>query len=124
MMRSFCSSVNFQSAQPEQMGMVFTCAKCDTRTARYFSKLSYTKGVVLIQCPHCKVRHLIADNMGWFKDSAENIETFLQEQGDKVKLVEDVTEISPADLEALKAAQTLQTKKFPSSAASASAASS
>lgn len=68
--------------------------------------------MVIVQCPHCKVRHLVADNLGWFKDNAENIETFLQEQGDKVKIVEDVAEISPTDLEALRDAQKLQTKKF------------
>ena len=41
------------------------CTVCDTRATKTFTKHSYEKGVVLIICPGCKNKHLIADNLGW-----------------------------------------------------------
>lgn len=67
-----------------QMMIAFTCKKCDTRLAHAFSKQSYTKGSVLIQCPGCKGRHLIADNLNIFRDENVNIEQLLQAQGQSV----------------------------------------
>ena len=76
-----------------KMGIVFTCTVCENRCAKTFSHISYTKGierasqgidlsgVVLIECPSCKNRHLIADNLGWFKDAPTNIEGLVTEQG-------------------------------------------
>ena len=54
--------------------MIFTCVKCETRSAKTFSKLSYTRGVVLVRCPGCENLHLVADNLGWFEDGRVNIE--------------------------------------------------
>jgi mitochondrial protein import protein ZIM17 len=51
------------------MAIVFTCTKCDTRSAKTFSRHSYEKGIVLIRCPGCKKLHLIADHLGWFGDN-------------------------------------------------------
>jgi mitochondrial protein import protein ZIM17 len=51
------------------MAIVFTCTKCDTRSAKTFSRHSYEKGIVLIRCPGCKKPHLIADHLGWFGDN-------------------------------------------------------
>lgn len=51
--------------------MTFTCTAdaCGHRSSHEFTKRSYTKGIVLVQCPSCKNRHLIADHLGWFKVS-------------------------------------------------------
>jgi len=87
----------------DQMGMVFTCNQCDTRAARYFSRLSYEKGVVLVTCPGCDARHLIADNLGWFGDENANIEDIMREHGEAVRHIDSFTmEVSPEDLERLK----------------------
>jgi len=64
--------------------MAFTCGKCGTKQARTFSKDSYDNGVVLVKCSGCDSLHLIADNLGWFKDSKTNIQDIMAEKGDKV----------------------------------------
>lgn len=64
--------------------MTFTCTAndCGHRSTHEFSRRSYQKGIVLVQCPSCKNRsiplilisyltdkynrHLIADHLGWF----------------------------------------------------------
>ncbi|KAG5459291.1 MAG: DNL zinc finger-domain-containing protein [Olpidium bornovanus] len=49
------------------------------------SKLAYTKGVVLIQCEGCSNRHLIADNLGWFRDKKVNVEDLVRENGEVIR---------------------------------------
>jgi protein import protein ZIM17 len=59
--------------------MTFTCTAgaekdpaqppCGHRSTHEFAKRSYQKGIVIVQCPECKARHLIADHLGWFKVS-------------------------------------------------------
>jgi hypothetical protein len=49
------------------------------------SKSAYTRGVVLIQCPGCKNRHLIADNLGWFSSDPQNVESIVEDQGGQVR---------------------------------------
>lgn len=67
-----------------QLVMVFTCTRCETRAAKSFSKEAYTHGVVLVQCPGCSARHLIADNLGWFSSEGKNIEDFAREKGHSI----------------------------------------
>lgn len=43
--------------------MTFTCKVCETRSTHRISKQGYHKGTVLIACPGCKNRHLIADHL-------------------------------------------------------------
>ena len=64
--------------------MAYTCAKCGTKQARTFSKDSYTKGVVLVRCGGCESLHLVADNLGWFRDGRTNIEDLMREKGETV----------------------------------------
>lgn len=63
----------------------FTCKKCQHRTHRTMSHHSYHHGIVLIECPGCQARHLIADNLGWFRDTpnaARRIEEMTMEVGE------------------------------------------
>lgn len=69
--------------QPQLM-LAFTCNKCETRSSHSFSKQSYTSGTVLIQCPGCKNRHLIADNLKIFRDKNVNLEEILRAKGELV----------------------------------------
>jgi len=73
------------------MIIMFTCKKCETRAVKRFSKGAYEHGVVIVQCPGCQNRHLIADNLGWFEDSRTNIETIMARQGDSVVRIDDST---------------------------------
>jgi hypothetical protein len=66
------------------MMTVFTCNVCQTRTAKRFTKHAYTKGVVLVQCPGCGNKHLLADHLGWFADGHNTIEDILRAKGEEV----------------------------------------
>lgn len=76
----------------------FTCKKCSHRTHRTMSHHAYTHGIVLIECSGCQSRHLIADNLGWFKDTpnaARRIEDMTVEVGEirrSLKLREEDSE--------------------------------
>ncbi|ORZ23375.1 DNL zinc finger-domain-containing protein [Absidia repens] len=70
-----------------QLLIGFTCKVCEVRSHHVMSKHAYTKGVVLIQCPDCKNRHLIADNLGWFKDTKTNVEDLVKEKGEAIRKV-------------------------------------
>lgn len=74
--------------QPQLM-IAFTCNKCETRSSHTFSKQAYTKGSVLIQCPGCKNRHLIADNLKIFRDNNVNLEDILKAKGESVATTTD-----------------------------------
>jgi len=63
---------------------MFTCSVCNNRQGRTFSKDAYQNGVVLIRCEGCDNLHLIADNLGWFRDEKVNIEQIMQEKGSKI----------------------------------------
>ncbi|KAI8642499.1 DNL zinc finger-domain-containing protein [Parasitella parasitica] len=90
---SFHTSTSiFKEQEPEldskhQMLIGFTCKVCNERSHHTMSKHSYTKGVVLIQCPGCKNRHLIADNLGWFKDSKTTVEDLVKEKGEAIRKI-------------------------------------
>ncbi|KAI0306014.1 DNL zinc finger-domain-containing protein [Multifurca ochricompacta] len=79
-------------ANEPRLSLTFTCtaASCDTRSTHQFTKRAYERGIVLIECPGCRTRHLIADNLGWFKESTEdgklrNVEDLLRARGESVR---------------------------------------
>ncbi|KAF2495136.1 zf-DNL-domain-containing protein [Lophium mytilinum] len=65
--------------------MTFTCKKCDTRSSHRISKQGYFHGTVLVTCPGCKNRHLIADHLKIFSDTSVTIEDLMREKGQLVK---------------------------------------
>lgn len=74
-----------------RLQLTFTCTvpDCGTRSTHEFSKRSYTNGVVLVECPGCKNRHLIADNLGWFTEHANEprtIEEIVRAKNGKVRV--------------------------------------
>jgi len=56
------------------------CGVCDTPFTKVFSRVAYERGVVIITCPGCQAKHLIADNLGWFGEE-RNIEEILRKKG-------------------------------------------
>ncbi|XP_015368624.1 PREDICTED: DNL-type zinc finger protein-like [Diuraphis noxia] len=77
-----------------KMQISFTCTVCNTRNTRRFSKLSYEKGIVIVECDGCRNNHLIADNLGWFPDTGyKNIEEILSSKGEKVKRINGCWEL-------------------------------
>lgn len=81
-------TATLKTDQPQLM-IAFTCNKCDTRSSHTFSKQAYQKGTVLIQCPGCKNRHLIADNLKIFRDNDVNLEDLLKAKGESVATTTD-----------------------------------
>jgi len=73
--------------------MFFTCNKCNTRGSKTFSKDSYHSGVVLIRCDGCENLHLVADNLGWFRDSSTTVEDLMQEKGQEIQRIDSHEEV-------------------------------
>ncbi|PVG04882.1 zf-DNL-domain-containing protein [Serendipita vermifera] len=75
-----------------RLQMTFTCTapECGHRSTHEFSAHAYQHGIVLLTCPGCKNRHLIADHIGWFKESTQDgklktVEDLLRARGEEVK---------------------------------------
>ncbi|KAI0085750.1 DNL zinc finger-domain-containing protein, partial [Irpex rosettiformis] len=63
---------------------------CNTRSSHEFTRRSYETGIVIVQCPGCKNRHLIADHLGWFKEGTKEgtlktVEDLMRAKGEKVR---------------------------------------
>ncbi|EPQ32047.1 uncharacterized protein PFL1_00245 [Pseudozyma flocculosa PF-1] len=74
----------------QRLSITFTCSvdDCGHRSTHEFAKRSYTHGIVIVQCPGCKNRHLIADNLSWFTETADEpktVEEMVRAKGGKVK---------------------------------------
>jgi mitochondrial protein import protein ZIM17 len=86
----------------KKLAIVFTCTVCDTRSAKQFTENAYLKGVVIVTCPGCQNKHLIADNLGFFEDREDggwNIQKAMEKIGQDVKLVtnDNVMELNVDD---------------------------
>lgn len=90
-------SVPIGKVQP-RLQLSFTCTagperelpECGHRSTHEFSKDSYENGIVLVQCPSCKARHLIADHLGWFKEITQDgklktLEDLMRDKGEAFK---------------------------------------
>ncbi|CAJ1443309.1 unnamed protein product, partial [Effrenium voratum] len=70
--------------EEEAYALAYTCGVCDGRSVKKISKRAYHQGVVIVTCPHCENRHLIADRLGWFEDESTDIEKMMKEKGEEI----------------------------------------
>lgn len=85
----------------EKLIMFYTCKVCETRSVKKISKQAYHHGCVLVRCPSCKNLHLIADHKNIFEDGDWDIQKYLAERGEAVKVVTDdsgVLELTDRDI--------------------------
>ena len=60
--------------------LTFTCKPCLYRSSHKVTKHGYHKGTVLITCPSCKARHVIADHLKVFLDRSHTLEDILRQK--------------------------------------------
>ncbi|KAF7136793.1 hypothetical protein CNMCM5793_006315 [Aspergillus hiratsukae] len=64
--------------------ITFTCKPCGHRSSHRMSKHGYHRGTVLIRCPSCLNRHVIADHLNIFMDKKGTLEDILQREGKRL----------------------------------------
>ncbi|KAL1582759.1 hypothetical protein WHR41_08352 [Cladosporium halotolerans] len=74
-----------RKAQQPSYELTFTCKKCLDRSSHRITKQAYHFGTVLVNCPGCKSRHLIADHMKIFSDTSVTIEDIMKEKGEFIQ---------------------------------------
>lgn len=67
--------------------LMFKCKVCSTSNSHTVSKQAYNHGTVLVECPGCKNRHLIADHLKIFGQDQKTLEEILASKGQKVTYV-------------------------------------
>eukprot|EP00816_Leptocylindrus_hargravesii_P004701 CAMPEP_0196820174 /NCGR_PEP_ID=MMETSP1362-20130617/74032_1 /TAXON_ID=163516 /ORGANISM="Leptocylindrus danicus, Strain CCMP1856" /LENGTH=126 /DNA_ID=CAMNT_0042198949 /DNA_START=233 /DNA_END=613 /DNA_ORIENTATION=+ len=84
----------------KKLAIIYTCKVCETRSAKKFTEQAHRNGLVMVRCPGCQNLHLIADNLGVFEDTSWNIESYLEQMGDRVVAVTDdnVLELTMRDV--------------------------
>jgi hypothetical protein len=85
-----------------KLAIVFTCTVCDTRSAKQFTEQAYNNGVVIVTCPGCQNKHLIADRLGYFQDGEFDLNNVAEQRGEQLKMLstdeDNVLEITLEDL--------------------------
>mmetsp|Transcript_14465 Transcript_14465/g.21287 ORF Transcript_14465/g.21287 Transcript_14465/m.21287 type:complete len:193 (-) Transcript_14465:106-684(-) len=72
--------------QTRKLQLAFTCKICDHRNNHFINKVAYTEGVVIVKCPGCSNRHLIADPKGLLDmPGFVNVQQYAASQGEKVQ---------------------------------------
>ncbi|KAI5815450.1 DNL zinc finger-domain-containing protein [Pyronema omphalodes] len=99
-----------EQPEPEKPSyqLTFTCRPCQERSTHTITKQAYHKGSVLIECPGCKNRHVITDNLKIFGETARTLEEILAANGEALKrgriLWNGDIELLPPDEDAAEAA--------------------
>lgn len=65
--------------------LTFTCKPCLHRSTHKVSHQGYHHGTVLITCPSCKNRHIMADHLKIFEDKAFTVEDLMREKGEQFR---------------------------------------
>lgn len=73
------------AADVPSYAMVFTCKKCENRSAHRISKQGYHHGTVIVTCPGCKNKHLMSDHLKIFSDDNITLEDILAKKGERLK---------------------------------------
>ena len=79
---SSSSDDNATGEKKKELYMVFTCNKCETRSTKGFSKRAYNYGVVIVTCPGCESKHVVADRLGWFGEKGD-VGDFIKEKSER-----------------------------------------
>lgn len=74
---------SFKVEKPQYM-LAFTCKKCNHRSSHTISKQAYHHGTVMVKCPKCNNRHLIADHLKIFNDNHITIQDIMKAKGETV----------------------------------------
>ncbi|KAK9367308.1 DNL zinc finger-domain-containing protein [Lipomyces kononenkoae] len=61
--------------------ITLTCKVCKNRSSHFMSHQAYHHGTVLVKCPGCNNRHLIADHLKIFSDTRITIEDIIAKEG-------------------------------------------
>ncbi|KAH8116337.1 DNL zinc finger-domain-containing protein [Phellopilus nigrolimitatus] len=82
-----------QEPPEPRLQLTFTCTvtDCAERSSHEFTRRAYERGIVIVTCPKCTNKHLIADHLGWFNTTdgtdggqLRTIEDIMRAKGEKV----------------------------------------
>ncbi|KAK9327678.1 DNL zinc finger-domain-containing protein [Lipomyces starkeyi] len=65
--------------------ITLTCKVCKNRSSHFMSHQAYHQGTVLVKCPGCNNRHLIADHLKIFSDTRITVEDIIAKDGGVIR---------------------------------------